>query len=167
MAELWDIYDADRKPTGKTIERGQPLPDGCYHIAVQVWIRNRDGEWLISRRAPNKKHPLEWEPTGGSAIAGEDSFTAALREVREELGIVLDPSRGRLWSSHRNERPDWFNPGFLDVWLFDADVELSDVVLCPDETVEAMYASAERIREMMESGEFVPFSHPLPPFCGE
>ena len=44
MAELWDIYDADRKPTGKTIERGQPLPDGYYHIAVQVWIRSRDGE---------------------------------------------------------------------------------------------------------------------------
>lgn len=34
-----------------------------------------------------------WETTGGSAVAGDDSLTAALRETKEELGIDLAESR--------------------------------------------------------------------------
>ena len=91
MSELWDIYDINRKPTGRTVERGKPMKSGEYHIVVNVWIRNSKGEWLISKRTPNKHFPLLWEPTGGSAVSGESSFDAAIRETREELGVELDP----------------------------------------------------------------------------
>ena len=39
----------------------------------------------------------KWETTGGSALAGDDSLTAALRETKEELGIDLDPQKGVLF----------------------------------------------------------------------
>ena len=37
--ELWDLYDADRNPTGETMNRGAEIPEGRYHIVVSVWIK--------------------------------------------------------------------------------------------------------------------------------
>lgn len=28
MSEIWDVYDKDRKLTGKTVERGKPMGQG-------------------------------------------------------------------------------------------------------------------------------------------
>lgn len=69
--------------TGRRHERGKPMPKGEYSLSMSVWILHRQGELLISKRAPGKKRPGVWETTGGCAIAGESSL-AALREVREE-----------------------------------------------------------------------------------
>lgn len=95
MNEIWDITDAEGRPTGRTMEKGTPMRPGEYHLSVSVWIVNDSGEFLISRRVPGKKAaPGMWEAAGGSALAGEDALTAALREVKEELGLVLDPGEG-------------------------------------------------------------------------
>ncbi len=96
MEEIWDIYDENRNLTGKTIKRAEyinKIKENEYHLVVHIWIKNDNNEWLISKRTPNKHFPLLWECTGGSALAGEESLTAALREVKEELGITLDKSR--------------------------------------------------------------------------
>lgn len=156
MPELWDIYDRDRRRTGRTIQRGQILADGEYHLVVQVWIQGSDGKWLISRRSPNKHMPLLWAPTGGSVIAGEDSLTGALRETKEELGITLEPVNGKLFTSVRRERPEWKSPGFLDVWVFRQDVDIETVVLQEGETCDAMWTDAEAILQMVEEKSFIP-----------
>ena len=33
--ELWDIYDDNRLKTGRTVERGNPMAPGEYHIVHQ------------------------------------------------------------------------------------------------------------------------------------
>ena len=30
--ELWDAYDRDEKRTGGELVRGEPIPDGLYHL---------------------------------------------------------------------------------------------------------------------------------------
>lgn len=65
MAELWDLYNQERKRTGRLHERGTPIPQGFYHIVVSVWIVNNKGEYLMSQRHPNKLYPGYWECTGG------------------------------------------------------------------------------------------------------
>ena len=164
MAEFWDVYDKKRHLTGRLVERGLPWEAEDYHLVVQIWIAIARGEWLISRRSPDKYFPLKWEATGGSAVAGEDSFTAALREVREELGITLDPTRGRLLLTKRFDRPEWTNQGFVDVYIFRHDCPIEDVVLQEGETCDAMWASTEQIRKLKEAGELTPSSYWIPPF---
>ena len=93
MAEIWDLYDAERRRTGKTMMRGEPVPRGFYTLSVSVWLTNGRGEYLLSKRHPAKKFPNLWECTGGGALAGEESLEAGVREVREELGIALRPGR--------------------------------------------------------------------------
>lgn len=52
--ELWDLYDKDRQPLGRTIQRGQPMQEGEYHLGVTVAVFNTKGEILSTRRAPGK-----------------------------------------------------------------------------------------------------------------
>ena len=36
--EYWDLYDADRKPLGRTHLRGDKFADGEYYICCEIWI---------------------------------------------------------------------------------------------------------------------------------
>lgn len=151
--EKWNLYDADRNLLSAVHYRGQPIPAGYYHLTVHIWIKNSRGEFLITKRAPHKGFPNMWECTGGSALFGDDSLTAALREVKEETGLTLSPENGRIAHSYRGH--DYF----CDVWLFSEDHDLSEVVLCPDETTDKMLADSETIREMLADGTFIDYSY--------
>jgi len=88
LIELWDILDENGNATGRFHERGKPMCKGEYHLTVNVWIENDNGEYLISQRSPNKPmHQNLWECTGGNAVTGDDSLTTALKEVKEEFGL--------------------------------------------------------------------------------
>lgn len=151
--ELWDIYDIDRNKTGRIHRRGELLEKGDYHLVVHIWIRNSRGEFLITKRAPHKGWPNMWETTGGSALAGDDSLAAALREVKEETGLSLSPECGRILHSYTRR------DSFVDVWLFEEDHDLCEVVLCENETTDKMFADAEKIRRMIADGIFIDFSY--------
>ena len=47
-AEIWDLYDENRKLLGKEHVRGEQLPIDGYYLMVNVWIRNSKGEYLKS-----------------------------------------------------------------------------------------------------------------------
>lgn len=87
--ELWDAYDRDfRKIEGKTLVRGEPIPEGLFHLVCDIIVRHADGTYLLMRRDPRKHHGGLWEATaGGSALAGETPLECAVRELREETGI--------------------------------------------------------------------------------
>jgi len=167
IGEMWDVYDKDRNKTGRLHERGKPMTLGDYHLVVHVWKRNSKGQWLIDKRTPrynNSDLDGKWETTGGSAIAGDDSLSAALREAKEELGITLDPQKGVLFSSKLNI----FENGhgvFIDVWVFDYDEPIESVAYDGSEACDAMWASADKIREMIAAGEFLDYS--LYPYLDE
>jgi len=148
--EIWDVYDAGRHLTGRTHRRIDPLPPGDYHLIVLIWLQNSNDEFLITKRAPNKGFPNMWECTGGSAVAGDNSLTAAIREVKEETGLAALPENGRLVTTYRS------NDAFWDIWLFRQDFDLDDVVLQEGETIDAKYATADQICTMIRNNKFVP-----------
>ena len=79
--ELWDIYDVDRKKTGKTMVRGEAFEQDAYHLVVHVCVFNHQNEMLIQKRQPFKKgFSGLWDVTvGGSAVQGDNSASAASR----------------------------------------------------------------------------------------
>jgi 8-oxo-dGTP diphosphatase len=62
------------------------------HIAAGA-LRNERGEVLICQRPAGKMYPGEWEFPGGKVEAGERAEAARARELREELGIVVETAR--------------------------------------------------------------------------
>ena len=156
MLEIWDLYDARRNATGETIQRGQTLPEGRYHLVVHGWVINSKNEILMTQRHPEKPFPMLWECTGGSAIAGESSGVAVLRELREEIGVSFSLLDGRRLQSIRRE------DAFVDVWVFRGDLEINKLVLQQEEVVAAKWVTPEIFRDMFQQQRVVPSLYYFP-----
>lgn len=148
MRELQDLYDIRRNPTGEQFYRGELVPEGRYRLGVQVWIRNDEGKFLLSQRHPCKKKPLKWEATGGAVDAGEDTLTAAVREVREEIGL---PLRKEQLALIRTRLCDGIE--FLDTYLTDWNGEISELRFQENEVVDAKWVTYEEMEAMDARGE--------------
>ena len=160
MVELWDILDENGNSTGRLHERGKPMRRGEYHLVVHVWVMNSKGEFLISRRSEDRGH--KWHTTGGAAVIGDDSFSTALKETREEIGVKLDPQKGVFFKRFKWPRVQ-DEGGFLtDVWLFRQDVDINETVLQVEEVCDIMWADREKIMQMVDEGIFVTLSHWYP-----
>ena len=60
--ELWDAYDRHgNKLPGVTLRRGEPVPEGMYHLVSEVLVRHTDGSFLLMRRDPGKHRGGLWE----------------------------------------------------------------------------------------------------------
>ena len=150
--EYWDLYDKDRNKLNKKKARGSILKDDEYHLVINAWIKNENDEFLITQRAATKSHPLMWECTGGSALAGETSVDAALREIKEELGIKIEPSSGKLIGSTRRYYKGC--PDILDVWIFESNATLDEIKIQEEEVCDVMWASIQTIRDLFNQGKF-------------
>ncbi|HIV18719.1 MAG TPA: NUDIX domain-containing protein [Candidatus Merdivicinus intestinigallinarum] len=159
MIELWDIVDEHGNRTGKTMVKGTPMKKGEYHLSVSVWIQNDAGDYLVSQRVPTKIAPNMWETTGGAAISGEDSLSAALRETKEELGVTLYPENGRVLKSYTYPHSSGDGAAYIEVWLFRQNIDIETVVLQKEETCDVKWASKEQIKQMMDQNIFIKFDY--------
>ena len=155
--EIWDLYNKHREITGKEHIRGEKIPEGYYHLVVHVWIRNKHGKYLISQRAANRPTcPLMWECVGGSVLKGEESVDGAVREVKEEVGIMLDPSKGeKVFSAIRDFIDGKSFRDIVDVWLFEYDGELQLQNATTDEVADCKWMSYDEIKSLYDSEKLV------------
>jgi len=89
MAEIWDAYNQNfEKIKDVKLLRGEPIPDGMFHLVGEVVVRHIDGTYLLMQRDIRKHLGGMWELTaGGSALRGETPLDCAIRELKEETGI--------------------------------------------------------------------------------
>ena len=143
--EYWDVYDAARRPLGRTHLRGTPLRPGEYHLIVFVWVVNSAGQLLLTKRSPEKEsYPNLWENTGGSAVAGETSRQAIRRELLEETGIEAREEEFEFIAT--TVRRTWI----ADTYLLRRDVELEDIRIQPGETCDARWVDRRELERMIE-----------------
>lgn len=147
--EYFDLYTADRQPTGQRIMRGSPIPRGTYHIVVQIMTINKDGKILLTQRAQGKSGAGKWECTGGCAVSGETSRQAAARELFEETGIRADRNTlEHMWTLKGDSM-------LLDFYATHQDISLEAMRLQPAEVSAAKWVSFERMEEMVRSGQTI------------
>ena len=54
-------------------------------------IKDVDGKVLLTQRSGKMDHSFHWEFPGGKVHENEDDFDAIVREIKEELDIVIAP----------------------------------------------------------------------------
>ncbi len=91
MEELLDVLDDNGIKTGVILPRSEVHKKGLWHRIIVVAIINEKNEILIQQRSHNKdKNPDMWDiSVTGHLSAGQDSLTAATREISEEVSVSL------------------------------------------------------------------------------
>ena len=155
--ELWDIYDKDKKPTGRSMKRNDwCLKEGEYHLSVLGVIQRPDGKYLITKRAADKAWaPGWWEVSGGAAIAGETSEEAVKREILEETGLDVTNAEGGFLFSYHRENPGEGDNYFVDVYKYHMEFTEEDIKLQTEETNAFQIADAAQLSEYDKQGIFL------------
>ena len=151
--EYFDLFDADRRPTGEFLLRGQPTPDGKYRQLVHACVFNSKNEMLIQQRQTTKKWPGLWDLTaGGHVTTGEDTRTSASRELLEEVGVDID------FTDARPAVTVAFRHGWDNFYVVHADVCAGDLTVQADEVKAVRWASLEEVLALRDRGQFMPYT---------
>lgn len=149
--ELWDAYQKNGLPAGRDLVRGQPIPDGCFHIVSEVFVKHTDGSILLMQRDFEKVgFPGLFEAgASGSILKGETPYEGAVRELMEETGIYTDDLTYVFTYSDLKHA---FYFGYLCV----TDCEKSSIVLQKGETISYRWVSRDEFLKFVETPEYVP-----------
>lgn len=155
--ELFDLYTAEREKTGRTMVRGEPVPEGTYRLVVHVCIFDGEGRMLIQQRQPFKRGwSNRWDiSVGGCAVSGESSRAAAQRETGEELGLSLD------FTDIRPTLTLHWEHGFDDFYAITRPIDPPSLHLQYEEVRAARWAEEEEILQMIDDGRFIPYEKSL------
>lgn len=96
--EWLDIVDEEGNPTGQVVEREEAHSRGIRHRTSHVWIvrrKNGNAQILLQKRSKEKdSYPECYDiSSAGHIPAGIDFIPSALRELKEELGVVVQPQQ--------------------------------------------------------------------------
>lgn len=145
--EFNDIYDENRRLTGRLHRRGKRWHKGEYGLVVCVWVYDGEGRVLLTKRAPGKSFAGTWENSGGAAQAGETSLQAIRRELFEETGIRAEEQEFELLETSRDDN------AFYDYYCLHRKTPIEEIVLLPGETVAAKWVALEEVHKMVERKE--------------
>ncbi|MEM7116649.1 MAG: NUDIX domain-containing protein, partial [Chloroflexota bacterium] len=158
--ERIDLYDKESNPLGRTIFRGERIPEGEYCLVVQIWLRNSQGNYLIQKRAETVRvWPGFWATTAGVVSTGETPLMGAVRELAEEMGITAVSTEFHQLFQYLRGR------AINTAWLVEKEITLADVTLQPEEVSDVMWASANEIRQMVAAGTFYDYGDSLLACC--
>jgi isopentenyldiphosphate isomerase len=116
--------------------------DGDWHRSVYVWIVTPGDRILLQKRGETKKTwPGWWDvSSAGHLSAGESAVDAAIREVREELGIELRADELRYLATTRDrgvfDGGSWIENEIHEVYAVRRALDAAALRLEPDEVVE-------------------------------
>lgn len=124
--EMLDVLDENGIKTGKILSRKEVHKNGLWHRIIVVAIINEKKQILLQQRSHNKdKNPDMWDiSVTGHLSTGQDSLTAATREISEEVSVSLGYSVKvkdfRFMFSFRKEQfvnEDHFDRQFYDFFI--------------------------------------------------
>lgn len=145
--ELIDVLDENGILTGEILPRSEIHKRGLWHRSIVVAIVNEKNEILVQQRAANKdKNANMWDiSAAGHLSAGQDSLSAATREINEEvsvnLGFNVQLKEFRFMYSFRKEqeyREDFIERQFYDFFILRQDGLTDESIKFQESEVQAV-----------------------------
>ena len=164
--ELLDVLDENGIKTGEILTRTEIHKKGLWHRIIVVAIINDKNEILIQQRSDNKdKNPGMWDiSVTGHLSAGQDSLSAATREINEEvsisLGYSVEVKDFRFMFSYRKEEKvneNHYDRQFYDFFILRQNGLTADNIKFQSSEVQAIkFVSISELNEMREKNMLVP-----------
>ena len=147
--ELLEYYDEKNEKKLGIAERSNIHKNNLWHREVGIWILNEQNELLIQRRSPNKKsNPNKLSITAGHVDVNEREITAALREIKEEIGLDYNEDDLELIDIFKNEQEG--NYCFSYTYLVKTNAKIEDMIMQEDEVSELKYITIEEVEERIK-----------------
>ncbi len=130
MDELLDILTPSGERTGITEMKTEAHRKGLFHPTVHIWFYTKNGTLLLQKRGKNKNiHPALWDVSvAGHIGAGEDILDAAVREIKEEIGLELPKGKLKnigLFKSVQHHGKELIDREFHHTFLAELTVDLN------------------------------------------
>lgn len=101
--ELIDIVDEYGNPTGEIADRKKVHDLNLLHWEIVIFIINDKKQILLQKRSANKRfYPNKWALCAGLVVSGETLEEAAVRELKEEIGIHVLKSELNILEKNSN-----------------------------------------------------------------
>lgn len=126
--ELIDILDGEGNPTGDTQHRSIVHTEGLWHRTVHIYFYRRPEnriELLVHLRSKTKDlKPNTWDTRFGGHLKSGDTIDKALAsELKEEVGIVADPSKLTAGPVHKREK--FPNNEFTSIYFYEFNGDIN------------------------------------------
>lgn len=163
--ELIDVLNEDGIQTGEILSRAEVHKRGLWHRAIVVAIINEKNEILLQQRSDNKAtNAGMWDiSVAGHLSAGQDSLSAAAREINEEVSVLLgyrtEIKDFRYMYCYRKEqkfRDDYIERQFYDLFILRTSGVDDKTLFFQKEEVQAVkFVDILTIQKMIENNEIV------------
>jgi isopentenyldiphosphate isomerase len=149
--EVFDVVNERDEVVGQA-PRKEVHARGLWHRAIHVLVFNARGEVFLQKRSQLKDTAKgKWDSSSsGHLDSGEAYDLAAVREVREEIGLTLSQTPERLFKIAAGEETGW-----EFCWVYRCASE-GPFVLHPDEIETGGWFSPEAVTKWVNEkpGDF-------------
>lgn len=159
--ELIDIVDKNGNFVGKIMDKEEAHDKNLLHNGVVIFIVNDKGQVLLEKRNSNRRfNPNKWELIGGHVSAGETLEQAALREIKEEIGIDTSIRKLIPFGDKEVDMQDIASHIFY-FYYFKCNFEEKDFVIQKEELSEVKWFDIDKVIEMInKKDESIVFGKP-------
>lgn len=148
--ELIDIVDEKGNFTGQVMDKEEAHDKNLLHNEVAVFVINDKCQILLQKRNANKRfNANKWGLCAGHVDSGEKLEEAALRELKEEIGVDISindliPFSDREFTFRKiNSRVNYF-------YYVKLNLNESDFVIQKEELSEVKWFDIDNVIEMIK-----------------
>lgn len=163
--ELIDVLNENGVKTGEVLSRKEIHKRGLWHRAIVVAIINEKNEILLQQRSDKKeKNAGMWDiSVAGHISTGQDSLSAAAREINEEVSVNLeyniDIKDFRYMYSFRKEQKyseDFIERQFYDFFILRKNDLSIDKIKFQESEVQAIkFCSMSELRDIIDNNQII------------
>lgn len=113
---------------------------------VTIFIQNNNKEFLIQKRSKEKNG--KYGITSGHVEENEEMKQAAIREIKEELGLDIKENELKLFYS------DKVNEDSYNLYILKKDFHINNLTLQKEEVEFVKWCNINEIEKIIEEGNF-------------
>lgn len=157
MEELIDVLNEDGTKTGEIVTRREVHEKGLWHRIVVIVILDKEGHLLMQQRSKHVKiNPEKWDiSAAGHVSAGQTSIEAAIREVKEEVGLEIKSEELTYITTYcepTRKQGDIIDNQFYDFYIvIKANINMANVKMQKSEVENVKLCDLKEVKDKLEN----------------
>lgn len=156
--ELIDIINDDLSFV-KTCLKSKAHKYGWLHASVHIWFYTNNGQVLVQKRSKTKTvFPNLWDVSvAGHIGSGEKSVTAAIREINEEIGLIVSEKDlkyiGVFRESHQHQ-DEFIDNEIHHIYINELKVDINSLIIQQEELSAIKLLDIELFKNVLKKPDY-------------